>query len=854
MSRLKGFRLRFGALFRADAAERRVREEFAFHLEMEIERHLAAGRSTDEARRLALIAFGGIERYQEEMRDGRALGWLRDAAADLRYGWRAMRRNIGVSGAIALALGVGIGINGFTYWAVDNLFVRELPVRAADRLVGIFRHDAKSGEARNFTLEQLQDFRATSNTFADVAGMAGVPLTLTVGDARPEQVWGEIVTPNYFSMLDMSAMAGRFFQPAARSTEPTAVLSYDSWRTRFHEDAAIVGRRIRVNGANVVIAGVAPRGFRGMRRFGYWPELWLPLEASAAGWRGTLVAFGRLKDGWDAKRLGDARRSGDITLVPAASGFDNPSFIRPPLLTLSAALAILGGVATLFIICANLANLQLARIGARTHELAIRLSLGCSRVRLVRQLAAETAVLGVPAGAIATGIVWTLPLLEPFMLPSLPFRVGADLAPNVLVAAFAALGGLIALLFIGVVPALRATRAPLAARRRTALRTALVVSQLALSFVLLVSGMLFTRSLFVARANDRGFDTDDRLLVSVNLRGHGYDDARGRRFYDDVAKAVRARSDVRHASWAFPVPFDTQDRRIALFVERGAAPVGPYWTEVSVVADDFERALGLDVVAGRTFVRSDDAGAPAVLAVSQTLSAALWPGEDPIGKRTFLGSASGRPVTVIGTIGDANFQPRGDPNLARAYLPLQQHYRDWQTLIVHTRGDAMALLPAVREIVASYDRALPLFGAVTLADAVASGFSPSRMAAAGSVVMSLLALLIAAVGLYAVVAANVSERRREIGIRLALGSTRRQLVRFVLADAARLGAWSLAAGLAGAIVLARAIAGLLYGVPPFDPVTFAAVPIALSVTVLAATYLPARRAAKLDVMAVLRND
>jgi predicted permease len=697
-------------------------------------------------------------------------------------------------------------------------------------------------------------------------------------------------------VLDMTPALGRFFTPAdaPQGANAFVVLSHSSWQNRFRGDSGVIGRVIRVNGAEFTVTGVAPKGFKGMRALGFWPELWAPagmhetlipgssgmLEGRGRGW---IMAFARMRDGWDidrtrtaadafARRLEEqfpgAHPDRGVVILPARSGLENPQFVKPQILMLSSALGIVATVIILLIICANLANLQLARSAARAREFAIRLSLGCSRQRLIRQLLVETLVLAFPGALIAAAIVWATPLVEPFMLPRLQFRVGMALMPNVRIALFTTAIGLTTILLLGLIPAFRATRATVAPslanvvgsprrtpRRRVTVRGMLVVSQLAMSVVLLVGGALFIRSLLRARASDVGFDVQDRLLVSVNVGLQGYDEARGRRFYDDVLTRVRSRADVVSASWAFPAPFDTHDRGIGLYVE-GAANTrdGTVPTSVSVVAEDFVNAIGLRLGAGRGFEPRDSAGAPGVMVVSHWLATRLWPGEVALGKRARLGGPSGPEITVIGVVGDAKFQSLGQASPARAYLALRQRYRDWQTLVVHTRGNPRAAFTHIRDVVAAADPTLPVFGVMTMEEAVASGLSVSRTAAAAAGSFGVLALLIAAVGLYAVVASSVTERTREIGLRMALGSTPLRVMQFVMANGARLGAWGLALGLPVALIVARGMAGLLVGVSPFDWVTFVAVPFALSSVVLAATYLPARRAVKLDPMSALRAD
>ena len=430
-------------------------------------------------------------------------------------------------------------------------------------------------------------------------------------------MWGEMVTENYFTVLGTRPAAGRFFQPTdgPQGSNALAVLSYDCWRRRFQGEPGIVGRTVRLNGTQFTITGVAPRGFRGLRQFGFWPEIWVPIgmhavvQPSSTGalqgrGGGSLLVFGRVKPGFDRARTAAAADLfatqlaasypatnadlGGAMLLPARAGFDDPDFVKPQVQILSSALGLFGSLVILAIICANLGNLQLARAAARAREIAIRLSLGCSRARLTRQLLVESLVLALPGCAIALGLLRVSEITERYLVPKLQFRVGLDPRADLRVVLLTACVALVAVVVFGLVPALRASRAevlpPLKGadagwrgdRRPTRLRGSLVVVQLALSVVLLVGGLLFVRSLMEARAMDVGFDARECALVSINIGFQGYDERRSRSFYDQVLARVRMIPGVAAAGFAHPVPFDTYGRNTALYVDglmaHGTAP------------------------------------------------------------------------------------------------------------------------------------------------------------------------------------------------------------------------------------------------------------------------------------------
>jgi predicted permease len=894
VSHLKGLLSRARSLVGARSAESRMEEEFRFHLEMEAQRLVEReGLSRGEAHRRARATFGGLDTHREEMRDGRGARWLDDTIADVRYALRAMRRSPGFAIAVGLTLGVGIGVNGIIFTSVDALLFRAIPAREPSRLVALFNVDAKSKQPFSMAYEDYVDFRDRSGVFDGLAAMTDMPLNLVVpGSAGGgDMVWGQLVSENYFSVLDMRPAAGRFFTPAdaPQGANPFAVLSYDCWRTRFAGDSTIVGRTVRINGTGFQVLGVAPRGFKGMRTFGFWPEIFVPIGMHAVAIPGStrllqgrgggpLMVFGRMRAG--ATRPSTERAAlqfaghlasdypatnstAEAMVMPAAGGFDNPAFVKPAILRLASALGVFASLVTLAIICANLVNLQLARAAARVHEIAIRLSLGCSRGRLARQLLVESAVLAIPGALIAVALLGLNSRIESQLLPHLQFRVGFGATTNPRVVVFTALISLLAVTAFGLVPAWRSSRARsltgigarTATRPTRRLRGALVVSQLALAVVLLVGATLFVRSLMVVQSVDVGFDTTDRALLSVNVGLQNYDEARGRRFYDDVLARVRGLPEVTAAAWGFPVPFDTYGRGFAFYVDGATnSKDGTVGISVSFVSDDFVRALGLRLEAGRGFTTADSANTPLVMVVPRRLATRLWPGKDPVGQRLRRGGASGPEVTVVGVVADAQFDPVGQASVPRAFVSLRQTYRDWETLIVHTRGDPIAVIPKLRRAIAALDPMLPVFGVTTMTESVSSGLSTSRTAASVAGFFGVLALLIASVGLYAVVASGVAERTREIGVRVALGSSPGDVMRFVMRGGARLGVVGLVLGLGGAAMVARLMSALLVGLSAADPMTFVLVPLALAVVVFVATFVPARRAVKLDPVAALRSD
>ena len=900
MSRLKGLAARARAWLRPHSADARLDEEFRFHVDTETQNLIRHGVPPAEARRRALLAFGAIESHRETMRDERGGRWLADLGADLRTAGRSMRRHPGFMLAVTVTLALGIGVNGIVFGYVNSLLFRPIPVEGADDLVALFTRDQRTGQTGPVAYDDFVDYRDRSLAFDGLAAMMGVPVTLAVtepgGPVIGDMVWAELVTEDFFEVVGARPAAGRFFTAAdaPRGGNPFVVLSFDAWQRRFHGDPQIIGRPVRINGREFVITGVAPQGFRGMRLLGFWPELWIPggmqpavqprsktmLQGRGAG---SLLVVGRRRQDFDlartqmaatefARHLEAAHPASNanigVTVVPAAVGVENPGIIKPTILILSSTLGIVGAFIVLLIICANLAVLQIARTAARAREIAIRLSLGCSRRRLTRQLLVESLVLAIPGVFAGAALLPLASVLEPLLSPKFAFQVGLGPTADVRVMLFTGSIALVAAALFGIVPAIRGGRSlavPSAhgaigagragSARPSRVRGVLVVSQLAMTTILIVAAILLTRSLRLAANSDVGFKPQQRVLISMNVGLQGYDEPRGQRLYDEVLTRARQLPGVVSASFSYPAPFDSFDRSVRLHVE-GLANTrdGTLSAQLSVVGDGFIPALGLRLQGGRDFTPKDGPDAALVMIVSDSLASRLWPGVAPVGQRARLGSGSGPVVTAVGVVADAKFAAVGETTTLRAYLPVKQTYRDWQTLVVHTRDTPAKTIANLREVIAAADPQLPPFGALTLEQAVTNGHAGPRTAAAIAGFFGVLALLIASVGLYAVVARSVADRTREVGVRIALGSTPRRVVRHFMGDGARLGIIGLAVGLTVALGVTRAMSGVLMGLSPWDPTTFALVPIVLGLVVVVATFLPARRVGRLDAVEALRTD
>jgi predicted permease len=499
----KGLAARARSVFRPGDAEARLDEEFQFHVETQTEHLIREGVPPADARRRALVAFGAVESYRETMRDQRGARWFDDLYADVRYAVNAMRRNPGFTLAVTLTLGLGIGVNGIIFGYINSLLFRPVPAQAPEELAALFTRDTRTGNTGPFGYDDFIDFRDRSGAFAGAAAIIAAPVNLvvpqTAGNAVGDMVWAEIVSEDYFSVLGTRPAVGRFFTAAdaPQGANPFVVLSYDAWQRRFQGNPNVAGRVIRINGRELVVTGVAPRGFKGMRRLGFWPEVWVPIgmqplvQPGAPGLLhgrggGALLVVARLQPGFDLERAqalaADFARQLEaaypatntnvgVSLLPAKVGFENPAIIVPRILVLSSALLIVGSLTVLVIICANLAVLQLSRTVSRVREIAIRLSLGCSRGRLTRQLLIESLVVAAPGVALGAAAMRLASPLEPYLTPKLPFQVGFGPTADTRVMFFTGAIAVAALVSFGVIPAVRAGRSRLIASSASGLRS-----------------------------------------------------------------------------------------------------------------------------------------------------------------------------------------------------------------------------------------------------------------------------------------------------------------------------------------------------------------------------------------------
>jgi predicted permease len=817
---------------------------------------------------------------------------MRTLFQDLRYGMRMLWKTPAFTLVAAVSLALGIGVNTAIFSLVNALLIKPVPVVREQGSIMWLRAPA--------SYPDYLDYREQAQGFEGMAAVTGTSEFSLNRGGEPELVKGEFVTTNYFDVLGVGAALGRTFSAEeGRTPVPVAVVSRHFWRTRFDSDPGLVGRQISLNGLGFTVVGVAPENFIGTE-VGLDRELWVPLSMrqtlnppDAVGDVGGgeerftdrqnhwLEVFARLKDGVSreqaeagltgiAKRLAEtyegkanAETLRRVQLLRMSGGMD-PSDREEvvPLAGLVMAVVTL----VLLIACANIASLLVARAAVRRRETAIRQALGASRPRLIRQWLTESVLLGIIGGAAGLLLaLWANDLLVSYARAT-PLAA-LDLRLDYRVLAFTLGVSVVTGIIFGLAPALQASRLDIvtalksedAARagvRRSRLRAAFVTAQVTLSVVLLVGAGLFIRSLQSAHRIDPGFGVERALTVPLNPGLLRYKRAEGANFYRELLARVAAQPGVESASMMrfMPLGFSFAQRQVV--AEGRSVEPGEEGTSVgfNVVGPGFLRTLETPLVRGRDFTDADREGSPGVAVINETLAATLWPGEDAVGKRLSFEGASGPFLEVVGVARDVKYRTLGERPRPYVYQPVFQSYQSKMTLVVRTSGEPRALAGAVREQLRALDPNLPVADVKTLGEQFDLSLFPARVAAWTLGGFGLLALVLAAVGVYGVVSYSVAQRTREIGVRMALGARGADVLRLVLGEGLSVVGVGLALGLLLSLAATRVVAGFLYGVGATDPVTFAGVPVLLGAIALAAGYLPARRATKVDPMIALRHE
>lgn len=804
---------------------------------------------------------------------------------DLRYGARALMREPLLTAIVVLSLALGIGANATVFSWIDAVLLRPFPgVPEPERLVAVSSRDTREG-AISMSHADYLDLRVARG-LAGLAAQDEIPLALRVGEEAPERIWGLVVSENYFDVMGVRPALGRVFLPHETTPggHPVAVIADALWRRRFGTDPAVVGREVTLNARPFTIVGVMPPEFRGSV-VGLQFDMWVPLamqqplqgvdRLSRRGNRwlqgvarlasGVTPAEARAELNVIAARLAAAYPEDRDVSALVQTFSEGPTgagrAMRPVLATLAVVVAFVMAIA-----CANVANVLLARAIRRRREIAVRLSLGASRARIVRQMLTESLLLaGLAAAAGLLVAVWGSGLLLAFVPPT---DLPVGLVPRVdgRVLAVTAVVSFLAALLFGLAPALQAASAETAGalreeslgagggRTRARLRSSLVAGQFALSLMLLVAAGLLVRSLRNAQSVDVGFDPRGVLLASVDLQGSGYAPEQGRAFHREVLARLRGLPGVTSATLTRRAPLGLGGKSSSTMTVEGYEPPPdkPAWFFTHTVGPDYFRTMRWPLERGRDFTDADDAGAPAAVIVDEVAARTYWAGRDPLGGRVRLGPD--RWATVVGVAREGRYQGLNEKPSPHVFFPVLQAYHPQTTLVARAASDPEALAPQVASAVRALDPAMPVFNVVTLAQHVSAATYPQRLASSLLAGLGLLALVLSTVGLHGVLAWAVGQRTREIGIRMALGGRRSHVFRLVVGQGLRLALAGTALGLVAAAGAARALSALLIKVSPLDPATFAAVAALLVAVAALACALPAHRATRIDPAAALRHE
>jgi macrolide transport system ATP-binding/permease protein len=814
---------------------------------------------------------------------------------DLRYGIRMLAKTPGTTIVAVFALSLGIGANAAIFSGVSAFIFRPLPVPEPDQLVRPFEATEDRGNADEFSYPDFADYRDQNTVFE---GLVAENLTQAAISAENQNdvIWGQVVSGNFFDVLRVKPVLGRTFAPdedMALGAHAVVVIGHSLWQRRFASDPNIVGKTMDLNNRAYNVIGVAPESFKGTK-FGLSLDFWAPMmmveelqrSPNQLSERGShwMNVFARLKPGVSlaqasaemsaiAKRLNQAYpgERANTTRVVVRSEIDGRWGDAALVIKSGAgiAMAIVGLI--LLIACANVANLLLARAAARRKEIGIRLALGAGRARLIRQLLTESMLLSVLGGGFGLLLAyWVTGLMQGF-IPVLPYNLINDFfALDRQALLFTLVVSIATGLIFGLAPAWHASNPEIVPvlkgdanagqagkRRRFTLRNSLVVAQMALSLVVLVCGGLFIKSFRNAQKMDPGFTARGVLLVSLNPELVGYDEERTKNFFNRIIERAGGLPGVQASSVARLIPLGDSSNSSGPILKKGEtlAP-GSAGRNImnNVVSPNHFKTLQIPVLAGRDFDERDRKGAQRVIIVNEKMAQMLWPGESAIGKHIFISLNNRDAIEVVGVVKTGKYRALAEDPKPYYYSPMAQRGSGGMTLMVRTSGDPHALVNAVRSEVQAIDRRMPLFAIKTMDEHMTWALWAPNMAATLALAFGVVALLLAAVGLYSLMAYVVSQRTREVGIRMALGAKRADVLRLITSEGMKLAAIGVVIGFGLSLALARVLSSVLIDVSAYDVTTFVLVPLLLAAVAFVACLVPARRAAKVNPLVALRYE
>jgi len=865
-------------LFHKQREERELDEEVRASEQLLVDENIHAGMNPQEARRQARLELGGVEQVKEQVREIRA-GHLLDAlGCDVRYAARTMRRSPAFTTTAVLTLALGIGANTAMFSVVNAVLLRPLPYPDSDRLVQMWSTNPKANRWGMWTAyPRFEDWRRENTVFEEMATARTWVISIKGGD-HPESLFGVMTSSQVFQLLRVQPMLGREFLPEEDQPghDHVILLSYGLWQRRFGSDPAVIGRTVNVGQENYTVIGVMPADFRFSPdlRASYRVDAWLPPAPDPSrNERGSnnYYTFARLKPGvtlaqaqaeMDAINEGLAEKhSEDRELGVKVVGWQRQvgSEVRPALLILLGAISLV-----LLIACANVANLLLARGAVRQREAALRQALGAGHGRLIRQFMTESMLLAVCGGV--AGLLLAYEGLHLFirLAPDIPRLNETTIDPHVLI--FSAVLTLGTGLIFGIAPALQGSRTDLqdslkesgnrltSGATRARARNVLVVAEMALALMLLAGAGLLVRSFVRVQQVDPGFNPKNLLTAFVMLPPSKYPEPRRQaQFFYEVMERIASLPGVECAGGADSAPMLTNDTGP---VSIEGHPVEPeIQAERPKITPDYFRAMGIPLLRGRTFAWADNEGSLPVAIISESAARQYWPDEDAMGKRVKLEDGSA-PVwrQVIGIVGDVRQDSVVEAARPEVYAPLLQAPVPYMALIVRTRTPPAALTAAVRQAVMAVDKDQPLFQVETMQQVVDDSVAGRRFQMSLLAVFATIALGLAAIGIYGLMSYTVNQRTHEIGIRMALGAKRGEILHLVVRHGMMLAIVGVVLGTVGALLLTRFLSSMLYGVGANDPTTLLSVATLLIGVAALASYIPARRATRVDPMVALRYE